>query len=151
MLGKARITFGLALLIAGLAVIGRQVTWIAVPLVLLAIFLIVWGREQRATEAFIKDLPLGHHILKIMQQIDTILVPHDREYNQHVKRTIQGYDVETRRALRILYRTRNTNSVLNHLPKFVADGFIEYPKDGPGWIRPELRDVISRTLDELGG
>jgi hypothetical protein len=93
---------------------------------------------------------MGRHLLRGLEQIDLLLVPQDREYNQHIRSIIQGYDAEWRRALRVLYRTRNTNSVAPYLSRFVADGFIEYPKDGPGWIKPELRDIVGRALDEFG-
>jgi hypothetical protein len=147
MAARARIAFGFALLIAALAVIGRAIPWVSVPLLLLAVFVIIWGKEQRATEAFVKNLPMGQYILAAL---DTF-VPRDREYNEHIRIIIEGYDVDLRKALRTLYRTRNTSRVVSqHLSKFVADGFIEYPKDGPGWIKPELRDIVGRTLDDLG-
>jgi hypothetical protein len=150
MLRKARITFGLALLVAAFAVIGRAVPLIAIPLTFLAAFLIVWGRAPSATETFIKGMPLGRYVLEVLQHLDLILVPQDREYNQHVREVIERYDAGTREALRTLYRTRNTNHVGGYLSKFVADGFIEYPKDGPGWLKPELRDIVGRTLDDFG-
>ena len=71
-------------------------------------------------------------------------------YENFVSGFLHYYDTEVRNALRTLYRTRNTNLVEPHRGRFVADGFIEYPKDGPGWLKPELRDIVGRTLDELG-
>ncbi len=150
MAGKARITLGIALFVAALAVIGRAVPWISIPLILLAVFFIVWGKEQRATESVIKRLPFGTHILKLLDAIDSVLTVRDREHEQHVRATIGKYDNNARSALRELYRTRNTNFVRLHESQFVADGFIEYPKNGPGGIKPELRDIVGRTLDELG-
>jgi hypothetical protein len=147
---KARITLGIALIVAALAVIGRAVPWISIPLILLAVFFIVWGKEQRGTESFIKRLPFGIEIRKFLDAFDSVLTPRDRDYEQHVKTIVTGYDPEAQAALRKLYRTRNTNQIADHYRgRFVADGFIEYPKDGPGWIKPELRDVVARTLDDL--
>jgi hypothetical protein len=134
-----------------LAVIGRAIPWVSVPLLLLAVFVIIWGKEQRATEAFVKNLPMGQYILAALDTFDSVLMPRDRECNEHIRIIIEGYDVDLRKALRTLYRTRNTSRVVSqHLSKFVADGFIEYPKDGPGWIKPELRDIVGRTSDDLG-
>jgi hypothetical protein len=150
MAAKARITLAIALGIAAIAVMGRAVPWIAVPLILLAVFFIFWGTEQRPTERFIQQLPLGPHILKILDAVDSAVTPRDREYERDVRSIITGYDASERAALRLLYQTRNTNRVPAFENKFKADGFIEYPKDGPGWIKPEARDVVGRTLDELG-
>jgi hypothetical protein len=77
---RARMTFALALVVTVLAVIGRQTVWIAIPVLLFALFLIAWAQEQRATEAFVKDLPWGRHLFKGLEQIDALLVPQDREY-----------------------------------------------------------------------
>jgi hypothetical protein len=108
------------------------------------------GKEQRGTESFIKRLPFGIEIRKFLDAFDSVLTPRDRDYEQHVKTIVTGYDPEAQAALRKLYRTRNTNQIADHYRgRFVADGFIEYPKDGPGWIKPELRDVVARTLDDL--
>jgi hypothetical protein len=147
---KARITLGIALFVAALAVIGREVPWIAILLILFAVFLVIWGKEQRATEAFIKDLPLGSHILKGLDALDSVLTPRDRDHELHIRSVISCYDDQTRAALRKLLQTKNTNTVPTYENKFKADGFIEYPKDGPGWIKPELRDVVARTLNQPG-
>jgi hypothetical protein len=148
---RARIAMGLAFLVTGLAVIGRAIPWIALPLELFAVFLIVWGIEPRATEAIIGKLSFGRYILKGLEYIDSVLSPRDREYDQHIQAVITAYNDDLRASLRTVFRTRNSSRILaDHLNRFVADGLIEYPKDGPGWIKPELRRVVSRTLDELG-
>src|SRR5262245_47994730 len=86
------------------------------------------GERQSATEAFVKNIPLiGPRLLKTLGQMDALLVPQDRDYNEYIRRIIDGYDYRTRQELRILYRTRNTNQVGNFLHIFVADGFVEYP------------------------
>jgi hypothetical protein len=58
---------------------GREFPWIAIPLELFAIFLIIWGREGRRTEAFIGRLPAGGYMLKVLEQLDLILSPRDRD------------------------------------------------------------------------
>jgi len=141
---------GIGLVVAVFAVIGREYPWIAAPLTLFAVFLIVWGREGKRTETFIGSLPGGRYILKSLDQLDLILSPRDQEYDQHIRTAIVAYDDELRTALRTVFRTRNSSTILaQHLDRFVADGLIEYPKDGPGWIKPDLRRVVGRTLDEL--
>jgi hypothetical protein len=114
---------------------------------LLAVFLIVWGREQHATEAFVGKLPMGRYLLKALDQIDAVLVAIDKDYNSHIMGIVLGYDDDTRRTLRILYRTRNANLAANYENTFVKDALIEFPKNGPGCLKPELRDVVGRTLE----
>ena len=91
MAGKSRITFALALLFAVLAVIGGAYLWIAVPMTLFAIFLLVWGREGRRTEAVVGGLPGGYYLLKVMRQLDLVLSPRDVAYEQHIRETITKY------------------------------------------------------------
>jgi hypothetical protein len=149
MAGRDRITLGLGLIVAVLAMAAREYVWLQIPLAAFAVFLIVWGREGKRTEAFVSRLPGGSYALKTLEQLDLVLSPRDREYEQHRKNIIIGYDDDQRKALRELWRTRNT-SHNPHLDRFVKDGWIEYPKDGPGWIKPELMAVVGRTLDERG-
>jgi len=147
---RAKIAIGITLLIAGLAVIGRPTLWIGTAMLLLAVFFVYWAMEQRATEAFVESLPMGRHLKNMLVYIEAALVARDPDYAQHIRSTVVGYDAELRTALRTLYRTRNTNLVGQHEQRFKADGLIEYPKDGPGWIKPEARDIVGRTLDEIG-
>jgi len=44
---KAWITLGLAFFVTALTVVGRAYPEIAIPLILIAVFLIVWGRDAR--------------------------------------------------------------------------------------------------------
>lgn len=148
---KARITLGIALFVAVAAMIGRAYLWIAIPLTLFAVFLILWGRESKKVEAAIGQMPGGRYALVILEQLDLLLSPRDREYEQHVRSIIISYDRDQQKSLRDLWRTRSSSGTSGeHLNRFVADGFIEYPKDGPGWIKPDLREVVGRTLDEVG-
>src|SRR5713101_5888390 len=80
---RARIAIALVLLIGSVTVIGRSVSWIVVPMLLLAIFFIYWAMEQRATETFIRSLPMGLYLLKALDSVDAVLVARDWEYSQH--------------------------------------------------------------------
>jgi hypothetical protein len=150
MAGRDRITFALVLLVMVLSVIGRAYPWIAIPITLFAVFLLVWGRDSRRTEAFIGRLPGGAKLLETLEYLDFVLSPRDREYEQHIRTIIIGYDRDRQKFLRDLWRVRSSSGTpAEHLNRFVADGFIEYPKDGPGWIKPELREIVGRTLHEV--
>jgi hypothetical protein len=54
---KLGITIAVAV-IAGLAFV-----WLAMLLLMLAVFLIVWGEAPERTEAFVKSLPYGNSII----------------------------------------------------------------------------------------
>ncbi len=62
---------GIALGVAVLA----GLTSISLALLLLALagFLVVWGREPKRTEEFVGGLPFGNHLLKAMAQLDSII------------------------------------------------------------------------------
>lgn len=149
---RDRTTLGIALAVAVVAMIGSAYQWVAALLLLgFAFFLIVWGRAPRSTESFVGRLPCGSYWLKCLEQLDFIISPRDRAFEQHVRSIIVGYDDDHRKSLRALWITRSSSGAPHeHLSQFSAAGFIEYPKDGPGWIRPDLRYVVRRTLDELG-
>src|SRR6266567_7298735 len=151
MAGRDRITLGIALFVAGLAVIGPQFPWIEIPLWLFAVFLVLWGRAPRRTEAFIGHLPGGEYVLKALEQLDLVLSPRDREYEQRIRAIIIAYTDDLRGSLRKLWHARNSSQIpAQHLNQFTVDGLIEYPHNGPGWIKLELRDTVNRVLDELG-
>ena len=80
--------------------------WLAIVLALLGVFFVIWGREQRATEAYLREMPFGPHILKTLDVIDSILTPRDPELERHVREVIANYDPDTKAALRTLYHTR---------------------------------------------
>jgi hypothetical protein len=46
---------------------------LAVLLLALAAFLIVWGQEPKRTEEFLGGLPYGNYLLKALAQLDLIL------------------------------------------------------------------------------
>jgi hypothetical protein len=151
MAGRDRITFGLAIIVAILAMLAREHVLVQTGLAAFAVFLIIWGREPRGTEEFLKRVPGGSFALKALEQLDLILSPRDREYERHIRSVITGYDAEQRKALRELWRTRTSTHTPNaHFQRFQADGLIDLPKDGPGWIKSDLRSIVGRTLDEVG-
>lgn len=68
---NSRTKLGIALGVAVLA----GLTSISLALLLLALagFLVVWGREPKRTEEFVGGLPFGNHLLKAMAQLDSII------------------------------------------------------------------------------
>jgi hypothetical protein len=148
---KARITLGIALLVASLAMIGREIPWFAVIVGLFAVFLVIWGREERATEIFIERLPGGPRILVWLREFDLILTPRDLKYEAYVERIVRGYNPLLQKSLRTLKDTRDPNSILSQdWQRFNADKLVDHPSSGPEGIKPELRDLVGRVLDDLG-
>jgi hypothetical protein len=148
---RDRITLGIALALIVVAAMSREFLWTTVPLTLFAIFLVVWGREGRRTEAFVGRLPGGKYALKALEQLDMVISPRDKEYEHHIQIIIEGYGHDLRNSLRELWRIRNSSRILaDHLSRFTADGLIEYPKNGPGWIKTDIRRAVGRVLDKLG-
>jgi hypothetical protein len=153
MVGRGRITFALALLVTVLSMIGRAYLWIAIPTTLFAVFLLVWGREGRRTEAVIGQLPLrfGYYLLKALKQLDLILSPRDLEYEQQITKTITDYDDSLRKALRILLKTRKPNNIsTQQWERFFEDSLAESPFNMRGGVKSELREVVGHVLDDLG-
>ncbi len=66
-----RTKLGIALGVAVLA--GLTSISLAVLLLALAGFLVVWGREPKRTEEFVGGLPFGNRLLKAMAQLDSII------------------------------------------------------------------------------
>lgn len=147
---KARITLGLALIVAALAMIGSAAKWISVPLLLFAIFLVVWGRSERATEEFIKKIPWGDHVSKWLRELDLILTPRDLKYEAHIEAVIRGYDPLLQKILLTLSVTRDPKSIMDQeWQRFRRDGIVDQSFAGPEGIKPELRDLVQRVLADL--
>jgi hypothetical protein len=147
---RDRITLGIALVAAALAVIGRDYPWIAVPLTLFAMFLIVWGRAGQRTEEFVGRIPGGNYLLKGLRQLDLVLSPRDLKLEQHLRTVISGYDAEKRAILRQFWVTRNPYSVpYSYWTEFNHDGLVEHTSFGPGPLKSEMHESIGRVLDEL--
>lgn len=66
-----RTKMGIALGIAVSA--GLTSFMLALLLLALAGFLIVWGKEPKRTEEFVEALPFGNYLLKAMAQLDSII------------------------------------------------------------------------------
>ena len=111
MTARARITLGIGLLVVVLAMIIREIHWLAALLLFLSLFLIVWGRLPNETEKAIAQLPGGEIILKGLDHLDMILVPRDSELERYLRETIERYDDKMRAALRVLLNTRNPHRV----------------------------------------
>ncbi|MGD9656848.1 MAG: hypothetical protein AB7U61_04270 [Methylocystis sp.] len=66
-----RTKMGLAL---GIAVSAGLISFLlAILLLALAGFLIIWGRDPERTEEFVKGLPFGNYLLKAMAQLDSMI------------------------------------------------------------------------------
>lgn len=70
-----RTKMGIALGIAVSA--GLTSFLLALLLLALAGFLIVWGKEPKRTEEFVGGLPFGNYLLKAMAQLDSIISSRD--------------------------------------------------------------------------
>src|SRR5258708_34935668 len=110
-MAKSRITLGIALIVVALAAIGREYPWIVIPLVLVAVFLILWGRESRATEQFIAALPGGRYMLKGLHQVDVIVSPRDQDYERYIRTHIARYPEIGRLSLGKLRTIRAATSI----------------------------------------
>jgi hypothetical protein len=70
---RDRISMGIALAVAVFAAIMGAFVWIAVPLLVLAVFLFAWALEPTRTEAFVGRLPYGSYLLKALAKLDLVL------------------------------------------------------------------------------
>ena len=148
---RARVTVGITLTIAVLAVMARDYLLIEIALGSVAIFFIAWGMDGPGTEAFIGRLPSGKYLLRFLEQIDLILSPRDREYDQHIRGVIIGYHDDSRKALRLLLATRNPYKITSQQwDQFFQDCLVDSPSNNRGGVKAELRDIVGRVLDELG-
>jgi hypothetical protein len=150
MASRARITLGIALLLAVLAMIIREIQWLAALLTLFGLFLIVWGRLPSETEKWIAQLPGGEIILKGLDELDTILVPREPDAEKHLREIIERYDARRRASLKQLIITRNASLAGSDWTVFNQDGLVISTFSGPGPVREEFRDPIKRILRDLG-
>jgi hypothetical protein len=68
---KQTIKLGIAGAVAVLAVVGP--VWLALPLLVIAAVLFVWGLETKRTEEFIGRLPSGNYVVKALAKLDSII------------------------------------------------------------------------------
>ena len=164
-----RTKLGITLAVAVLA--GLISGWIAVLLLVLAALLIAWGLMPERTEGFFGRLPYGNSLLKALARIDLILwqpdlgqkdlvqedqeekenLGHgDLEQEEYFRDILRGYSPIARRNLRQLRITRNPRSVLDEeWVQYFRDGLVEITHSGRSGVRPELRELIGRLLDEF--
>ena len=164
-----RTKLGITLAVAVLA--GLISVWIAVLLLALAALLIAWGLMPERTEGFFGRLPYGNSLLKALARIDLILwqpdlgqkdlvqedqeekenLGHgDLEQEEYFRDILRGYSPIARRNLRQLRITRNPRSVLDEeWVQYFRDGLVEITHSGRSGVRPELRELIGRLLDEF--
>jgi hypothetical protein len=58
----------LGITIAVSVIAGLAFVWLAVLLLFMATFLIIWGQSPSRTEDFIKGLPYGNSIITVLQK-----------------------------------------------------------------------------------
>jgi hypothetical protein len=58
----------LGIIIAVSVIAGLMFIWLALLLLLLAVFLIAWGQTPEQTEAFVKGLPGGNSIIGALEK-----------------------------------------------------------------------------------
>jgi len=148
---RDRITLALAIVIALLGPLASTMPWIIFPTGLLAVFLILWGRESQRTESAIGKVPnVGPFLLRGLHQLDSILSPRDEEFEQHPRKPIGSYDSKQRAKLYELWRTRNPASIANvpYWQRFNADGLVDHHSGQPGAIKNDIREALGRILKE---
>ena len=69
---REKITMGIALAVAVLAVVVGAFVWISLPLLALAWFYLR-GLEPKRTEAFVGRLPYSNYLLKALVKLDLVL------------------------------------------------------------------------------
>jgi hypothetical protein len=70
---RETISMGIALAVAVFAAVMGAFVWIAVPLLVLAVFLFAWALEPTRTEAFVGRLPYSNYALKALAKLDLML------------------------------------------------------------------------------
>ena len=155
-----RTKLGIALAVAVLA--GLASVWIAVLLLVLAAFLIVWGQVPERTEEFVGRFPCGNYLRNALARIDLILWPpvlgqkdlveEELVKEEYFRAILRGYSPLARQTLRQLQlrTTGDPKSVLDEeWAQYFKDGLVETTHSGRGGVRPELRELIGRLLDEF--
>ena len=71
---RETVSMGIALAVAVLAAVVGAFVWIAVPLLVLAVFLFAWALEPVRTEAFVGRLPYSNYLLKAFAKLDLVLL-----------------------------------------------------------------------------
>ena len=138
----------------------------------LAAFLIAWGQVPERTEAFVELLPGGNYLLKALARIDLLLwppglgqkdlaqedlqedLPHEDEWNlaqeEYFRDILRGYSPTARRTLRELRIAGDRMHVLDEeWVQYFRDGLVETTHSGRGGVRPELKELIGKLLDEF--
>jgi hypothetical protein len=72
----ARTKVGVALLVAVIGALSGSI-YVAIPLILVAMFLIIWGLAPVPTETFVSGLPWGTNILRGLRHIDPLIQRRD--------------------------------------------------------------------------
>ncbi len=76
MIWNDRTKLGTVIVVSVLA--GMMFFWLALLLLAIGAFLIVWGQDPKRTEEFLAGLPGGEHLLKALGQIDSAIPSRER-------------------------------------------------------------------------
>jgi hypothetical protein len=71
MVWNDRTKMGTVIVVSVLA--GMMFFWLAVLLLAVGAFLIVWGQDPKRTEEFLAGLPGGVHLVKALAQVESAL------------------------------------------------------------------------------
>lgn len=148
---RDRITLGLAIVVA--VVSAMAASWyVAAPLLLVALFLIGWGRSPERTETLVGGVPLiGTTLLNALAYLDGILSPQQQEAGnaerrQHAKEKWATLSDSAKSVL--------ASTFVHGVPKkshpsdwkaLRQAGFVE-GEPSSGSIKPEYKDVIADHL-----
>jgi hypothetical protein len=131
-----------------------------------------WGQAPKRTEAFVELLPGGNYLLKALARIDLLLWPpglgqrdlaqedlqedlaHEDEWiliqEEYFRDILRGYSPTARLTLPELGIAGDQKYVLDEEWKqYFRDGLVETTHSGRGGVRPEVKELIGRLLDEF--
>ena len=114
--------------------------------------LILWQPDLGQKDLVQEDQEdLGHGDLVPEDQEEKENLGHgDLEQEEYFRDILRGYSPIARRNLRKLRITRNPRSVLDEeWVQYFRDGLVEITHSGRSGVRPELRELIGRLLDEF--
>jgi hypothetical protein len=154
MSGRDRITLGLALIVAAVALIGQVYPWIAWPLILFALFLLAWGRAPGSVESYVAQLPGGHYILRWLRGLDAIITPRDPEAERITEKRRElvrrAFEQLTPAEIHWLHRMSIGGRPVG-MPGEVGNsignrGLLEYDFTGIVGIRADLKPFVDEKL-----
>jgi len=152
---RDRITLGLALILAVGSGLSNS-TYVAVPLLLIAIFLLLWGRAPKRTEAVVAGLPFGGKLLWGLAHIDRtitppVVLPGDAERAAYFARVWTNVTAEEKRRLAsVCIHGRGSPFSSPRWERLGSDALVEADTQGHARIRQEYKELIVESLRKEG-